>query len=182
MRNLFGASLLFLATTGGMEWGSRSCAAQETPSLFAGAGGGLAVVQALAGGEAWSPELLIGGRMVWSHRGYSHKLAVDAQPSLVEPSPRHRDIRRDFRAVYFMPSFAVGGRRSQFGIGLGGGLLFFEGEGEPAGTLVGFVSGAFWSFRVTGSYFLEFGARRFVNVNRVSANIMSLQLVKLWRL
>jgi hypothetical protein len=104
-------------------------------------------------------------------------MVVDVQPFRAERTSQ----AGDFRAVYILPTYAIGSESNRIAIGVGMGVFDFTSEVEEDGVEVGLVIGASGSYRLSRSNNLEFGWKRIRNVHGLRANVFSLQLVQRWR-
>lgn len=151
---------------------------QEARSLFLGLSAGPGAVQLRGRAENWTFGPFFGGRLEWGNRRSAALLTLDVQPFRGEDNP----TTGHFRAMYVLPSYAVGSRGRRIGFGLGLGVFDFQGGVAEEGVEVGFVAAASGSMRITGTYFVELGWRRIQNVRGLRPEIWSLQVVKRWRL
>ena len=157
--------------------------AQEIRRGTVGFSTGAGAVQTRSGGDAWDFGPIFGGRAVWGTRRYAGALTLEAQPFQAKGNTQGRE----FRAIYVLPSFVIGGgaRGRQIGIGVGFGVFHLAewripGSSAPGETEVGWVAGAAGSQRLHPDYRVELGWKRIENVKGLRANVWTLQLVRSW--
>ena len=128
-------------------------------------------------GESVNIGPFFGGRLEWARRESSIRLSVDVQPSRIG-LPKQPG---DFRAVYILPAYAFGRPGNQIGIAVGMGVFDLRTEFEPESRKTGFVGALSGSKSLSRSISLELGWKRIQNVGPLTANLYTLQLVKLFR-
>ena len=162
------------------------CGALPAPLSGQGGGGSSLALGLSAGGgvvdnnrrdDAWEFGPVFGGRFEWSRGTSAAQLKVDVQPFRTGRTNQPGD----FRAVYILPTYAVGSERSRIGLSLGMGVFDLTSEAGDEGRKVGFVSGLSGSVGVSRSLSVELGWKRIRDVEGIDANLYSVQLVQLWR-
>jgi hypothetical protein len=164
------SSLALPAPSSGQEGGPRSF------SVGLSAGGG--ATDAKRRGDSWDFGPVFGGRFEWSRRNSAALLSVDVQPFRAARTDREGD----FRALYIMPTYALGGPGSRLGLSAGLGVFDLRSEDEEDKRAVAFVAGVSGSRRIAQSLSLELAWRRVRNVEGLRSNVYLLQLVKRWGL
>ena len=151
--------------------------AQQTRTLTVGLSVGGGAVHRRPGPDPWTFGPVFGGRVGWGNRRSALSMSVDLQPFLSEGST----IAGDFRALYLLPSYGAGSAGRRVRIGLGLALFQFEDGVTEEGIDVGLAAGASGSLRLPASFSLELGWRLTGDVRGLSANVLMLQLVRLWQ-
>ncbi|MGD2121064.1 MAG: hypothetical protein PVJ76_04940 [Gemmatimonadota bacterium] len=153
---------------------------QESGARFfsLGLSAGAGATDANRRGDSWDFGPVFGGRIEWSRGTSAALLRVDVQPFRAARTDRVGD----FRAVYLLPTYAVGSPNSRIGLSAGVGVFGLRSETEEETRKVAFVAGVSGSKRITGSLSLDFGWKRVRNVEGLRSNVFMLQLVKGWRL
>jgi len=157
-----------------------SSSAQEggPRSFSVGLSAGGAATDAKRRGDSWDFGPAFGGRFEWSRRNSAALLSIDVQPFRAARTDREGD----FRAVYIMPTYALGGPGSRLGLSAGLGIFDLRSETEEDKRAVAFVPGISGSRRIAESLSLELAWRRVRNVEGLRSNVFMLQLVKRWGL
>ena len=173
------AWLLAVCLVGTVCFQPRPVVAQERGSRYLALGltGGAGLVQTDRRADAWKFGPVFGGRFEWSRGASAAWMVVDVQPFRAERTSQ----AGDFRAIYILPTYAMGSESRRIAIGLGMGVFDFTSEVEEDAVKVGLVIGVSGSYRLSRSNNLELGWKRIRNVNGLRANVFSLQLVQRWR-
>jgi hypothetical protein len=128
--------------------------------------------------DSWDFGPVFGGRMEWSRGTSAALLRVDVQPF----RGARTDRAGDFRAAYFLPTYALGNPGRRLALSAGVGVFDLRSESEEETRKAAFVAGVSGSTRITGSLLLDFSWKRVRNVEGLRSNVYMLQLVKRWRL
>jgi len=154
--------------------------AQEGRSsyLALGLSAGAGAADARRRDDSWDFGPVFGGRVEWSRGTWAALLRADVQPF----KAGRTDQAGDFRAVYVLPTLAIGLPGRRLGLGVGMGIFdLTSGSGEEERKL-GFVAGISGATRISDSLSLDLAWRRVRNVGGLQSNVFMLQLVKRWRL
>ncbi|MBT8396276.1 MAG: hypothetical protein HKO65_17250 [Gemmatimonadetes bacterium] len=179
------ALTMVLAFSGPLAYPPSALSAQGGPppqegrssSFLVGLTAGAGAVDNKRREDAWDFGPVFGGRFGWSRGGSAVLLTVDAQPFRAGRTNQ----AGDFRAVYILPTYAVGSPGRRLAIGLGMGVFDLTSEFGEDNRKVGFVPSLSGSTRVSRSISVEVGWKRIRNVEGIKANLFTLQLVQLWR-
>lgn len=178
------ALTLFLAFALVPGLGPDPLSAQEGPPPQGSRSGGLALGLSAGGGavdnkrltETWTFGPVFGGRIEWSMKESSALLKVDVQPFRADRTDRFGD----FRAIYILPSYALGTPGRQVALSLGMGIFDLTEEGAEDDREVGFVAALYGSNRLTRTLSVELGWKRIRNVAGLKVSFYTLQLVQRW--
>ncbi len=143
-----------------------------TFSLTAGAG----AVDNKRREDAWDFGPVFGAKLGLTRATSAALLTVDVQPFRAGRTTE----AGDFRAVYILPTYAVGSPGRRLALGLGMGVFDLTSEFGEGTRKIGFVPSVSGSTRVSRSLSIEFGWKRIRNVEGLKASLYTVQLAQRW--